>query len=92
MIMQLGHEIKRANTKIITTINIHTHSTNLKGHTIFVNLGLPIRNTQLIVVHECPRACPFNALMTHQQQTKQQHINHQRKNQQICLDPQSDSK
>ena len=85
-------KIKRANTEIITTINIHTRSINLKGHTVFVNLGLPIQNTQLIVVHECPRAYPFDASMTHQQQTKQQHTNHQRKNQQICLDSQSNSK
>jgi hypothetical protein len=35
IIMQLGHEIKRANIEIITAINIHIHSTNLKSHTIF---------------------------------------------------------
>jgi hypothetical protein len=65
--MHLGHEIKRTNTEIKTTINIHTHSTNLKNHIVFVNSGLPIRNTQLIVVHECPRACPFDTSMTCQQ-------------------------
>ena len=52
--MQLGHEIERANTEIRTTINIHNRSTILKSHIVFVNLGLPKRNTQLILIHECP--------------------------------------
>ena len=85
--MKLGHQIERGNTEIKTNINLHTRSTNLKSHTVFVNLGLVIQNTQLIVIHQCPRACPFDASMPHQQQTKQQHTNDQQKNQQICLNP-----
>jgi hypothetical protein len=43
--MQLGYQIERANIEIITTINIHTRSTNLKSHIVFVNSDLLIRNT-----------------------------------------------
>jgi hypothetical protein len=84
--MKLGHQIERGNTENNINISIHTCSTNLKSHIVFVNLGLLIRNTQLIVMHQCPQVCSFNASMTHQQQIKQQHTNNQQNNQQICLD------